>query len=297
MGFYPPSSLVRDGQRRGIDVQPPDVNASDVLCRLEGDAVRVGLGYIKGLGEDPATALAEERHGGRAFRSRPGSRAAGPARPAAPEVLAASGACDSFGWPRRQLLWRLGLVPRTVRPARAATIASSPSRSGRHGDSRAPGAVLLGAHAGRLPNDVLLGGRAPARAAPPAPARGGRSSADFETRAQGARSRSPGLVVARQRPATANGVVFMLLEDEHGQINLVVPPARLRPLPGGCPRRAAASRPRPFRARRAQPEPHRRGARLALGVCAPGRKRSRGAIRAPLGAQLRAQMIISARWR
>jgi error-prone DNA polymerase len=42
-----------------------------------------------------------------------------------------------------------------------------------------------------------------------------------------------GLVVARQRPATANGVVFMLLEDEHGQMNLIIPPQvyeRFRPI-------------------------------------------------------------------
>jgi error-prone DNA polymerase len=47
-----------------------------------------------------------------------------------------------------------------------------------------------------------------------------------------------GLVVARQRPATANGVVFMLIEDEHGQVNLVVPPPvydRYRPLVRGEP--------------------------------------------------------------
>jgi error-prone DNA polymerase len=55
-------------------------------------------------------------------------------------------------------------------------------------------------------------------------------------------NRSPvtiaGLVVARQRPATANGVVFMLLEDEHGQMNLVIPPEvyeRFRPLVRGEP--------------------------------------------------------------
>ena len=51
------------------------------------------------------------------------------------------------------------------------------------------------------------------------------TSADLERLRHGAQIRIGGLVVARQRPATANGIVFMLLEDEHGTINLVVPPA------------------------------------------------------------------------
>src|SRR5213079_1556392 len=42
MGFYPPASLVRDAQRRGVEVRPPDVNRSAAKCALEGDAVRIG---------------------------------------------------------------------------------------------------------------------------------------------------------------------------------------------------------------------------------------------------------------
>ena len=61
MGFYPPASLVRDAQRRGVEVRPPDVRVSGAKCRLEGGAVRVGLGYVRGLGEEPARALAAER--------------------------------------------------------------------------------------------------------------------------------------------------------------------------------------------------------------------------------------------
>src|SRR5207253_4652592 len=46
MGFYPPASLVRDGQRRGVEVRPPDVNRSEAKCSIEeGGAVRIGLGY------------------------------------------------------------------------------------------------------------------------------------------------------------------------------------------------------------------------------------------------------------
>src|SRR4029450_10828808 len=64
------------------------------------------------------------------------------------------------------------------------------------------------------------------------------TSADFDHLEHRTRVAVAGLVVARQRPATANGVVFMLLEDEHGQMNLVIPPEiyeRFRPLVRGEP--------------------------------------------------------------
>src|SRR5262249_59660543 len=50
MGFYPPASLVRDGERRGVRVLPPDVNASEAQCSLQNGAVRVGVGYVSGVG-------------------------------------------------------------------------------------------------------------------------------------------------------------------------------------------------------------------------------------------------------
>ena len=50
MGFYPPASLVRDAQRRGVEVRPPHVNISGARCTVEAGAVRVGLGYIRSVG-------------------------------------------------------------------------------------------------------------------------------------------------------------------------------------------------------------------------------------------------------
>src|SRR3954466_5382377 len=64
MGFYPSDALVHEAQRRGIEVRTPDVSRSDVECTVEGDAVRVGLGYITGLREDEARALVAERERG-----------------------------------------------------------------------------------------------------------------------------------------------------------------------------------------------------------------------------------------
>src|SRR6476646_10111453 len=57
MGFYPPATLVRDAQRRDVETRPPDVNRSGVDCDLEDGAVRIGLKYVQGVGEDDAEAV------------------------------------------------------------------------------------------------------------------------------------------------------------------------------------------------------------------------------------------------
>ncbi len=108
MGFYPPSSLVRDAQRRRVEVRPPHVNLSEAQCSIEdGQAVRIGLGYVNSVGEEEAKALESEQPyadlGDLARRA--------PVAKDALEALVAAGACDGWG-PRRQLLWRLGVVSR-----------------------------------------------------------------------------------------------------------------------------------------------------------------------------------------
>ncbi len=225
MGFYPPASLVRDAQRRGVEVLPPDVNVSADRCRIQEAAVRVGLGYVKGLGEEPAKALVAERAGEGAFRNVSDLARRAPLERPALEALVISGACDSFGWPRRQLLWRLGLAPRSVSAGaggaeRQLALPLAPTSEIPELAEQTPWERMLADYrltslsVGVHPLE-LLRPHLPAEIA---------SSVDLET----VPNRSPvavaGLVVARQRPATANGVVFMLLEDEHGQMNLVVPP-------------------------------------------------------------------------
>src|SRR5438093_3580266 len=101
MGFYPPASLVRDAQRRGVEVRPPDVNRSEAACSLEGDAVRVGLEYVRSLGEKEAKAVVAVRERGGPFTGvRELAQRTGLDRPRL-EALVASGACDSFGGGRR----------------------------------------------------------------------------------------------------------------------------------------------------------------------------------------------------
>src|SRR6476469_9825901 len=57
MGFYPPASLVRDAQRRGVEVRPPDVNRSGVKARIEDGAVLIGLNYVAHVSDDEAAAV------------------------------------------------------------------------------------------------------------------------------------------------------------------------------------------------------------------------------------------------
>src|SRR5579864_6082261 len=112
MGFYPPATLVRDAQRHGIETRPPDVNASGAGCHIEDGAVRVGLKYVTGVGEDDAETVVTERNANGPYTS---IRALAQRAPISNDELRAlveSGACDSFGLARRELLWQLGLVPR-----------------------------------------------------------------------------------------------------------------------------------------------------------------------------------------
>ncbi len=239
MGFYPPASLVRDAQRRDVQVLPPDVNLSGASCRIEGNSVRIGLGYIKGLGEEPAKAFVAEREENGDFTSVVQLAQRAPLDRPELEALVVSGACDSFGWPRRQLLWRLGLAPRSVSVGwggderqlslplgPTSEIPELPEQTSWErmlADYRTT-SMSIGVHPLELLRPHL-----PAEVA---------TSADFEHLEHRSRVAIAGLVVARQRPATANGVVFMLLEDEHGQMNLVIPPEvyeRFRPLVRGEP--------------------------------------------------------------
>jgi error-prone DNA polymerase len=225
MGFYPPASLVRDAQRRGVEVRPPDVNLSDARCALEDEAVRVGLSYVRSLGDEEAEAVAKERlRAGPFLGVRELAQRTGLDRPRL-EALVASGACDRFGR-RRALLWELGFAPR------AQTVPGSGGEESQLALPLDPTAATpaLREHTEweRMLADYrttsLSVGVHPLKLLRPHLPAGTLSSLELES----ARDRSfvavAGMAVARQRPATANGVVFMLLEDEHGQVNLIVPP-------------------------------------------------------------------------
>ncbi len=236
MGFYPPASLVRDGQRRGVEVLSPDVNLSAAKCANQNGAVRIGLGYIRSVGEEEAEVI----EAGQPYADIGDLARRAPVNRAALHALAASGACDSFGPPRRELLWRLGVVPRPASVARGAfrqlTLPLEPTAAVPELPPQTEWEELLadyrttGLSIGPHPLELL-------RAHLPAATLSSRELLDHPGAGSGEIAVA-GLAVARQRPATANGVVFMLLEDEFGQINLIVPPPvyeRFRPLVRGEP--------------------------------------------------------------
>ena len=213
MGFYPPASLVRDAQRRDVEVRPPHINVSDAKCTVEGSAVRIGLGYVRSVGEEEANAIAA----GQPYADVGDLARRAPVARDALQALVASGACDAWG-DRRALLWRLGVTPRplggqlTLPIGPTAEEPALPSQSDweRMLADYKHTTLSVGVH----PMDLL-------RPHLPAPCV---SSEELAAVPHGARIAVAGMAVARQRPATAKGVVFMLLEDEHGQINLILPP-------------------------------------------------------------------------
>ena len=234
MGFYPPASLVRDAQRRGVEVRPVDVNRSAAKCALEDDAVRIGLEYVQSLGEPGAASVVEERERRGPFEGvRELAQRVELDRDRL-EAVVASGACDEFG-ERRRLLWELGLafrpatVPGSGGEARQLTLSLDPTAATPELPEQTPWERMLADY--RLTS--LSVGTHPLALLRPLLAEEVVSSRDLGDRPHGGRIAVAGLAVARQRPSTANGVVFMLLEDEFGQVNLIVPPPvyqRFRPL-------------------------------------------------------------------
>jgi error-prone DNA polymerase len=223
MGFYPPSSLVRDAQRRGVEVLPPHVNRSDAKCALEGSgveggAVRIGLGYVQSVGEPDAEAVAA----GRPYADLGDLARRAPVKADVLEALVAAGACDEWGQ-RRQLLWRLGVTSRGEGVGggnRQLALPLEPTAAIPELPEQTPWERML---ADYKHTSVSVGVH-PLQLLRPHLAASVRTAADLPETPHGARIEVAGMAVARQRPATANGVVFMLLEDEHGQVNLIVPP-------------------------------------------------------------------------
>jgi error-prone DNA polymerase len=226
MGFYPPASLVRDAQRRGAEVRPPDVNLSAARCVVDDGAVRIGFAMIASIGAAEAAALEAEREANGPFASIVELVQRAPLTRDGLEALVASGACDCFGGERRALLWELGLVPRgeTVPGSggseRQLALPLEPTAATPTLPEQTPWEKML---ADYRTTSVSVGVH-PLQLLRPHLPEGTLSSIELKQRSHGSRVSFAGLAVARQRPATANGIVFMLLEDEHGQVNLIVPP-------------------------------------------------------------------------
>jgi error-prone DNA polymerase len=217
MGFYPPSSLVRDAQRRGVEVRAPHINRSEAQCGIEEGAVRVGIAYVQSVGEEDAKAIVvQQPYADLGDLARRAS-----VKQDALEALVAAGACDEWG-PRRELLWRLGVTSRGESVPggnRQLALPLEPTAAIPELPAQTPWEKMLADYK----HTSLSVGVHPLQLLRPHLAASVCTSADMASAPNGSRIEVAGMAIARQRPATANGIVFMLLEDEHGQANLIIP--------------------------------------------------------------------------
>ncbi len=233
MGFYPPHVLTNDAKRHGVPVARPDINASAARCTVElpEGAVRVGLGYVRGVGEALAERVEAERERGGPYQSLFGFvQRTGLGRRATSRLIRA-GAFDSLGLRRRELLWQLGLF--TGDPTGKASITPTPEAAdGRQLRLELPtGQDMvalpdLGERERMAADYDLLGlspDRHPMQFLRRALGEGVASSRHLHTLPAGRTVEVAGLVVCRQRPLTARGIIFLLLEDEYGLMNILVP--------------------------------------------------------------------------
>jgi error-prone DNA polymerase len=237
MGFYAPDSLVHEAQRRGIAVLGLDINASAVECTVECGEVRLGLGYVKGVVADEVRELVAEREREGPFRDLGDLAARTAARRGTLEQLAWSGACDRLAEGRRGALWQLGIAAPGESVGEGVQLALPIELP------KTPGLRPLGRWE-RLLADYATSGvtaadHAMAVLRPRLSVRSGAHPVVLATSAQlagmphGASVAVAGMVIARQRPGTAKGTMFLLFEDEWGTVNLILSGAvyeRHRPL-------------------------------------------------------------------
>ncbi|MCH9761102.1 MAG: error-prone DNA polymerase [Actinomycetia bacterium] len=220
MGFYSPQSLVADARRHGVIVRRPDVNASLAHATLEnhGLQVRLGLGSVRHLGDELAERLVGERtaHGpftslldltGRLQLSVPQT-----------EALATAGALGCFDVARREGLWAAGAAA-TQRPDRLPGVGSAsripPLPGMTELELAAADVWATGVSPDSYPTRFLREDLAALGVVP---------ADQLLSVPDGTRVLVAGAVTHRQRPATAQGVTFVNLEDETGMVNVLCSP-------------------------------------------------------------------------
>jgi error-prone DNA polymerase len=233
MGFYPPHVLTNDALRHGVRVRRPDINRSDAVCTVEELApgetgqgvIRVGLGYIKGVGKAGSTRVIDERLRGGEFRSLfDFVQRTGLSRRATTSLIRA-GASDEFGLNRRELLWQLGLFSGGLE---RATLSQPRDHQMRLSLPTAQDEVPLPDFTAfqRMSADYELLSLSPdshpMQFFRTLLGEGVASSLHLRSLPGGKIVEVAGLVVCRQRPMTARGIVFLLLEDEFGLMNILV---------------------------------------------------------------------------
>ena len=221
MGFYMPATIVEDAKRHDVVVRSIDIQTSDWNCTLEscaesvgGFAVRMGLRYVKGLGEREWKNILRER-ALRLFSSLQDFARQTGLDEGSLSALAEAGAFDSLQIDRRTALWDVRRLARTQNESLAL-----PARERQPGFAPLSDSEEVGWDYRRTSHSARRHPLEPMRSSL---ARHGLPDAQtVASMENGVRIRYAGLVICRQRPGTAGGVVFMTLEDETGFLNAVV---------------------------------------------------------------------------
>ncbi len=230
MGFYSPAVVLKDAQRHGLRVKPVDVLRSSWACTLEPEnTLRLGLCYVRGLGQSVAREL-EAARAVRAFATVDELARRVPTLSRAHlTTLAEIGALNPLGgaldvprdFPidvhRRDALWQVEWATRPSGPLLDALDGESGSplqpmnpQERLAADYTGTG-VTVGRHPMALYRDRLRG-------------LGVSSARELTGLRHGAPARIAGAVIARQRPGTAHGFIFLSIEDETGIANAIIEP-------------------------------------------------------------------------
>ena len=219
MGFYAPAQLLRDARAHGVPVRAVDVNVSDVDSTLESapdgtPVLRLGLGLVRGLSREGAGRLRAARVAANYRDLHDLARRAQLDRRDL-QALAAAGALAGLAGHRHRASWGvLGIEP----PLPLLHAADGPEgipllRAPTEGEGIVADYRSLGLTLARHPLALLR---------PQLAGCGWQPAAEVSRLADGASVKTGGLVLTRQRPGSASGVIFVTLEDETGHVNLVV---------------------------------------------------------------------------
>jgi error-prone DNA polymerase len=243
MGFYSPATLVKDAQRHGLRVRAIDVTRSDWLCTMERDeerlCVRLGLRFVKGLREEAGKEIVRER-GGREFASIEDVKRRVPGlQKSELTSLAEIGALNfvgsKAGFHRRDALWQIERASRRAGPLlekcqetdAALAEENENSETGAAPENYSPLEPMT--PEARLVSDfrntgMTVGPHPMSYHRENLRSQGILSARDLHHVPDGTAVRVAGAVIARQRPGTAKGFVFLSLEDETGIANAIITP-------------------------------------------------------------------------
>ena len=225
MGFYSPSQLVQDAQRHGVKVLPVDVTVSgwdSTLESIEGaerPAVRLGLSLLRGMKDDAAERI-ENSRAVRPFKSVHDLARRAQLNRHDLHVLADANALTALAGNRREALWHsVAAVPDKDMLAVAAVQDETPELGApSEGNEIVADYRSVGLTLGRHPLELLRPQLLASRLMP---------ASTLRSYPNGRLARACGIVTVRQRPGTAKGVIFVTLEDETGNVNVIVWPGLL----------------------------------------------------------------------